>query len=242
VGAVQFDIAKVWIWPGSAGEPVVAIEGVVQNGGAHLEHEVGASRRPPHLLLGVHPPVQKALDHPFARCARERLRRSQRGRVVDDRDRLARDMDLEIAQVLQQSVGAGFSGSGFQPGELFPDQIEGSLHLAVPQPPADVLDAFGERGAVAPIGFAVARPALRRLSGVLKAHGQMEPVQHVAGRSWAGLFAQGPWPIGAIADNRHRCRRGSAELAQNCAELRPLATATTDTVLNKRARPLSFFA
>jgi hypothetical protein len=44
VGAVQFDVAKVWIWPGSAGEAVVAIEGVVQNGGPHLEHEVGASR------------------------------------------------------------------------------------------------------------------------------------------------------------------------------------------------------
>jgi hypothetical protein len=68
VWAMQFDVAEVGIFSGSDDGAVVAIEGVVQDGGAHREHQMGASRRPAHLLLGVHPPVEKALDCAFARA------------------------------------------------------------------------------------------------------------------------------------------------------------------------------
>jgi hypothetical protein len=57
-GAVKFDVAEVWVDTRSIGDTMVAVEGVVQNGSAYLEHEVSASRRPAHLLLGIHSSVQ----------------------------------------------------------------------------------------------------------------------------------------------------------------------------------------
>jgi hypothetical protein len=41
---MQFDVAEVGILPGSVGDEVIAIDGAVQDGGSHLQHEVTASR------------------------------------------------------------------------------------------------------------------------------------------------------------------------------------------------------
>lgn len=41
---------------------MVAFECSVQDGGQNLEHEVRSSRRPAHLLLCRHPPMQQSMD------------------------------------------------------------------------------------------------------------------------------------------------------------------------------------
>jgi hypothetical protein len=52
---MELDVAKVVVWSGSVNDDVAAIEGMVQNIGAHLEHQMSASWRPPSQPGELHP-------------------------------------------------------------------------------------------------------------------------------------------------------------------------------------------
>jgi hypothetical protein len=68
-----------------------------------------------------------------------------------------------------------------------PIQIECSLHLAVPQAPADVLHSIGEAGAFLAVFVCDVRPAFDCLGDMLDAHRQVEP--YVDGPLLARCFA-----------------------------------------------------
>ena len=71
--------ASVWLGGG-----VVRGQRAVHRGGAYLQHPVGAARRPAHLLVGAHAPVQQALNRAFGRRRGDGLAPVQGGGVVDD--------------------------------------------------------------------------------------------------------------------------------------------------------------
>lgn len=79
------------------------------------------------------------------------------------------------------------------------------LHLAVAQTPADMLlDDIGETSAFLMVLGGCVRPAFNRLGHMLGAHRQMEPVQHVPGRTDARDLAEGPRSFGPIAQDGDR--------------------------------------
>src|SRR5580698_8770777 len=63
------------------------------------------------------------------------------------------------------------------------------------------------------------RPALDALGNVLEAHCEVEPIQDMADWARARCFAQGTWPHGAVAQDRHRRLRRHPETLQNTAQL-----------------------
>jgi hypothetical protein len=54
---------------------------------------------------------------------------------------------------------------------------------------------------------------------MLDAHGEMEPVQHVAGRADARRLAEGARPLGAVAQDGDRRSWRRAEAPQHAAQL-----------------------
>jgi hypothetical protein len=54
---------------------------------------------------------------------------------------------------------------------------------------------------------------------VVDAHGEVEPVEHVAGRADARRLAEGAWPVGAVAQDGDRRARRRAEAPQHAAQL-----------------------
>jgi hypothetical protein len=77
---------------------VIAIERPVHHRGSDLEHEMNASRRPAHLLLGIHATVQQPLHRALRGCRRDRLFASSGGRIVDDDAGLSGDIYFEFAK------------------------------------------------------------------------------------------------------------------------------------------------
>ena len=77
---------------------VVAFECSVHNGSANLEHEVGSSRRPAHLLFCCHSTMQQPMDHAFGWRRRDWLARTPSGGVIDDRGELPGDVSLKVPQ------------------------------------------------------------------------------------------------------------------------------------------------
>jgi len=65
--------------PCTAGGEVIALKGAVEDGRANLEHEVGASWRPAHLLLRRHPAVEQSMHRALRRGRRDRLQPSTLG-------------------------------------------------------------------------------------------------------------------------------------------------------------------
>ena len=74
-------------------------------------------------------------------------------------------------------------------GQCLPDEIQGTLHLTVPEAPADVLDRISQPRLVRALARRVSGPSLGRLRHVLDAHGAMKPVQYVAGGRHRSLIA-----------------------------------------------------
>src|SRR5271166_1197168 len=58
----------------SFGGRVIRVEGLVHDGGSDLEHQMCFFRRPTHLLVGAHPPMQQPLQR--ALRGRRRYRRT----------------------------------------------------------------------------------------------------------------------------------------------------------------------
>jgi hypothetical protein len=151
-----------------------------------LSIRVRATRRPTHLLLGVHPPVQQPLHRAFRDRRRDWLLAPPGRRIVDDDIGLTAYIGLEFAEKarhFQRDWTCRQGRCGFERRHGFADESETASDLAVPEPPADPLNRFAQAGAGLAIRRRSVRPALGRLSNMLDAHRKMEPVQHMAG--WA---------------------------------------------------------
>ena len=77
---------------------IIPVERTVHNRGPNFQHQMSAPRRPPHLLLGVHSPMQQPLHRAFGDRRRNWFFASAGCRVVDDNIGLSRHVLLEIAQ------------------------------------------------------------------------------------------------------------------------------------------------
>src|SRR5215207_5708767 len=79
------------------GGGMVLGKGVVRNSGADLQHAMGASWGPTHLLVGAHPTVQQPLHRALRGRRRDRLVAALCRRIIDDQVRLPGDVGLEPA-------------------------------------------------------------------------------------------------------------------------------------------------
>jgi hypothetical protein len=135
-----------------------------------------ASRRPAHLLVGVHPAVQQPLHRALSGRSRYRFIATPCRRMVDDQIGLPGHVGLETAKHAGH-LGRRHGGGcfpfrhGVEQFQGVADQIEGSLHLAVPQAPANMLvDNIREAGAFLAIFGGGARLAFGGLGDVLYTH------------------------------------------------------------------------
>src|SRR5215212_5628306 len=90
-------------------------------------------------------------------------------------------------------------GYAIEPRQCLCGEIQSTPHLTVPKAPSDPLDRVGDPCSVLALARRVGRPALGGLCHVPDAHGEMEPVEQVAGRADARRLAEGARPVGAVA-------------------------------------------
>jgi hypothetical protein len=111
------------------------------------------------------------------RSARSRLALPG-GPIVDDRCRVTRKRrPREVLQVLSEVCMRPARRAFFQPNGAWSISLVKSRARCTwlcPQQPANVFNASGERSSVLPISIVGARPILRCLSDILKAHDPME--------------------------------------------------------------------
>ena len=141
------------------GGGMVLGKSIVRNSGADLQHAMGASRGPTHLLVGAHPTVQQPLHRALRGCRRDRLVAALCRRIIDDQVRLPGDVGLEPSQQ-RRCLRRGRQcrlRHALKRGQCLPNEIQGTLHLTVPEAPADVLDRIGQ--------LRLVRALARRVSG-----------------------------------------------------------------------------
>ena len=99
--------SRTWGWLRSSpkrttGPPLcpgmIVVEGLVHHRSADLEHQMRASWRPAHLLIGAHPAVQQPLHGTLRRRRRDWLIAVPCLRVVDDQVGLPGNVGLKITQ------------------------------------------------------------------------------------------------------------------------------------------------
>src|SRR4051812_23679287 len=196
-------------------------KGIVRNSGADLQHAMGASWGPTHLLVGAHPTVQQPLHRALRGRRRDRLVAALCRRIIDDQVRLPGDVGLEPSQQ-RRCLRRGRQCRlryALKPGQCLPDEIQGTLHLTVPEAPADVLDRIGQPRLVRALARRISGPSLGRLRHVLDAHGAMKPVQYVAGWTDACRLSERARAISAVAQDGHRRARRRAEAMQHTPQL-----------------------
>ncbi len=76
---------------------IIPAEGAVDDGGPDFQHQMSAFRRPAHLLLGIHSPMQQPLHRALCDRRRNWFFASAGCRVVDDDVGLSRHISLEMA-------------------------------------------------------------------------------------------------------------------------------------------------
>ena len=121
-------------------------KGIVRNSSADLQHAMGASWGPTHLLVGAHPTVQQPLHRALRGRRRDRLVAALCRRIIDDQVRLPGDVGLEPLQQ-RRCLRRGRQcrlRHALKRGQGLPDEIQGTLHLTVPEAPADVLGRIGQ--------------------------------------------------------------------------------------------------
>ena len=225
--------SRTWGWSGRSpkrtagptlGDGMVPVERAVHDGGPHFQHQMSASRRPAHLLLCIHSPMQQPLHRALGDRRRNRFFASARCRVVDDDIGLSRHICLEIAQKARHLArGGGQSapivGRSVHCNDGFGDEIQRPPDLAMPQTPADPLDGLGEASTSLAISLRGVGPALGRLSDVLNPHREMKPVEHMVSWTRAGGFAERSRTVGTIAQDGDRCRWCRAQPMKHTAQL-----------------------
>src|SRR4051794_639791 len=213
-----------WATGPSFGGRVIRIEGPVHDGGSDLEHQMRSSRRPTHLLVGAHPPVQQSLHRALGGRRRYRLTASPGGRVIDDQTRLPGNVSLEATKhtchlARGPSVRRCRIGRGIEYDQRVCDEIERPQYLPMPEAPTDMLDAVGQARSFRAVVRRGVRPALGGLSDMLDAHGEMKTIEHVMGRADARRLTQRSWTVGAVAQDGDRRERCGTKTMQHAAQL-----------------------
>src|SRR5208283_3360742 len=191
---------------------VIRVEGPVDDRGTDLEHQMRPSRRPAHLLVGAHPPVQQPLHRALGGRRRYRLTASPGGGIIDDQTGLPGYVSLEATKhachlTRRRSVRRCRFGCGIEYHQGVSDEIERPLYLPVPETPTDMLDGVGQAGSFHAVARRGVRPALGGLSDMLDAHREMKAIEHVMGRADACRLAQRSWPVGTVAQDGNRRSR-----------------------------------
>jgi len=128
---------------------MVPVERTVHDGGSHLPHQLSAPRRPSHLLLSIHSPMQQPLHRALGDRHRDRFFASANCRVVDDDIGLSGHVCLQIAQKARYVARGGghrrrIVGGGIHNNDGFGNEIQSTPDLTMPETPADSFDGFGE--------------------------------------------------------------------------------------------------
>ena len=156
------------------------------DGAADLEQkEVGASSGPSHLLRLVHPAVHEMIGGPFGdRCPHPQTSAMPR-RVIDQPCALAPQITVEPEKgrpELSRSrpLPALCPRIAVRPhhGADAADRAARIRGLAVPETPAQPLDRLDDHRFGRALGLIAGRQAMRGLSKMLQAHGDMKPVQN----------------------------------------------------------------
>src|SRR5271165_672906 len=153
---------------------VILVEGPVDDRGADLEHQMRSSRRPTHLLVGAHPPVQQPMHRTLGGRRRYWLVVSPGGGIIDDQTGLPGYVSLEATKhachlTRGRSVRRYRFGRGIEYHQGVSDEIERPLYLPVPETPTDMLDGVGQAGSFRAVARRGVRPALGGLSDMLNA-------------------------------------------------------------------------
>src|SRR5471030_202560 len=108
--------SKTWGWSGRSPkraacptlcDGIIPAERAVHDGAPDFQHQMSAPRRPAHLLLGIHSPMQEPLHRAFGDRRRNRFFASAGCRVIDDDVGLSGHISLEIAQEARHLARGG---------------------------------------------------------------------------------------------------------------------------------------
>ena len=77
---------------------IIPVECSVHDGGPDFQHQMSAPRRPAHLLLGMHSPMQQPLHRALGDRRRNWFFASAGCGIVDNDIRLSRNICVEVAQ------------------------------------------------------------------------------------------------------------------------------------------------
>src|SRR5690242_19646300 len=88
-------LTPVWAFGTPLGSGMVLLECAVHHRGSNLQHQVGPTGRPPHLLAGAHSAMQQPLHRAFGGRRRDRLATAAGCRIVDDDLGLSGHIGLE---------------------------------------------------------------------------------------------------------------------------------------------------
>ena len=163
---------------------------------------MSAPRRPAHLLLGIHSPMQQPLHRALGDRRRNRFFASAGCRVVDDDVGLSGHISLEIAQEARHLACGGGNrrlivGCSVHCNDGFGNEIQSAFDLTMPETPSDPLDRLGEASTSLAISLRGVGPARGRLCDVLNPHREVEPVQYM-------MSSDRGWRLRrAILDHRH---------------------------------------
>ena len=80
------------------GNGAIVFEGSVHHRAPNLEHQVRTTRRPTHLLLGIHPAMEQPLHGAFGNRSRDWLLTPSGCCIIDDDIGLTADIGFEVAQ------------------------------------------------------------------------------------------------------------------------------------------------
>src|ERR1700761_5570280 len=155
----------------------------VVNCAADLQHQVGASPRPTHLLRLVHPTIDQEIRRAFRHCCPDAHAGAVSSGVVDKPGALAAEIFVDLVKRMPQFSGCHASGSmtALTLVEMhdLADAIEGLLGifgLAVPDAPVQPLDLRDDCGlGLLATRFVGGQSACRQLR-VLQPHGDVEPI------------------------------------------------------------------
>jgi hypothetical protein len=206
---------------------IIPVERTVHDGGPDFQHKISAPRRPAHLLLGTHSPMQQPLHRALCDRRRNWFFASAGCGVVDDDVRLSRNICLEIAQKAPYLACGGSNrrltvGCNAHCNDGFGNEIQSAFDLTMPETPSDPLDRLGEASTSVAISLRGVGPACGRLGDVLNPHREVEPVQYMMGWTGAGGFAERSWTICTIAQDGDRCRWRRFQSVNHSARLSTL--------------------
>ncbi len=198
---------------------IIPVERTVHDAGPDFQHQMSTPRRPAHLLLGIHSPMQQPLHRALGDRRRNRFFLPARCRVVDDDVGLSGHISLQIAQEPRHLARGGgrrrhIVGCNVYCNHGFSNEIQSAFNLTMPETPSSTSLA---------VSFRAVGPARGRLSDMLNPHREMKPVQYIMRRTEAGGFAERSWTISTIAQDGDRCcgRRAALVRFQTEGEISP---------------------